>query len=211
MIKALFLIFKPLETWESTLAAQRSSVFLLLRYLLPMLLLAAVAEGFGLVEWGRHQSGLQGLHRIHKFGLGEAVTYEGLRFLVMLLIVVTCALLIKMLGETFRERHTFRQAFTLAVFGLSPLFLLRLADAIPGMNPWVSWGAGIALSLEVVYRGIPSVMEPDPPNAIGLFFMSGLVLVASTGLERFISYWYLSGHSQPMEHFISSLAAKLPF
>jgi hypothetical protein len=54
-------------------------------------------------------------------------------------------------------------------------------------------------------------MDPDPPNAIGLFFMSALALVATTGLERFITYWYLSGHSEPIEHLISGLAAKLPF
>lgn len=211
MIKALFLIFKPLETWEHILLARRSPGYLLVRYLLPMLLLAAVAEGFGLLEWGRQQSGIQGFHRIHKFALGEAVVYETMRFLVMLLIVVTCAVLIKMFGETFRERHTYQQVFTLAIFGLSPLFLLRLTDVIPGMNPWVSWSIGILLSLEVVYQGIPTVMEPDPPNAIGLFFMSGLALVAITGLERFISYWYLTGHSRPIETFISNLAAKLPF
>ena len=208
VIKALFLIFKPTETWKRTLQARHSAAFLLMRYLLPMLLLAAAAEGFGLVEWGRPQSGL---HRIHKFPVGETVVYETLRLLVMLLIVAVCAILIKVFGETFRERHAYRQVFTLAIFGLSPLFLLRLADAIRGMNPWASWAIGIILCLEVVYQGIPTVMEPDPPNAIGLFFMSGLVLVAITGLERFISYWYLSGHARPIETFISSLAAKLPF
>lgn len=211
MIKALLLIFKPVETWEGILLARRSTVYLLLRYLLPMALLAALAEGFGLVAWGRHQSGLEGLHRIHKFAVGEALVYETIRLVAMVLLVMVCAGLIKMFGETFRRRNSYQQAFTLAVFGLSPLFLLRLMDAVPGMNPWVSWGVGILLSLEVVYRGVPSVMEPDPPNAIGLFFMSGLMLVAITGLERFVTYWYLTGHTRPIESFISSLAAKLPF
>ena len=116
-----------------------------------------------------------------------------------------------MFGETFRKRNTYWQALTLAAFGLSPLFLLRLADAMPYMTPWLTWGVGIVLSLEVVYQGVPTVMEPDPPNAIGLFFMIALVLLALTGLERFITYWYLTGHARPIEAFISSLAAKLPF
>ena len=117
-------------------------MFLLVRYLLPMMLLAAVAEGFGLVEWGRPQTGL---HRIHKFPVGEAVVYESLRLLLLLLVVVICAALIKMFGETFRERHTYRQTFTLVIFGLSPLFLLRLLDAAPGINPCISWAIGIVL------------------------------------------------------------------
>ena len=197
-----------METWAGILQSRRGVVYLLVRYLLPMILLAAVAEGFGLVEWGRHQSGL---HRIHKFPVGETVVYETLRSLLLLSVVAICAALIKMFGETFRERNTYRQTFTLVIFGLSPLFLLRLLDAAPGINPCISWAIGIVLCLEVVYQGIPSVMEPDPPNAIGLFFMSGLVLVSTTGLERFITYWYLSGHTPPIESLISGLAAKLPF
>ncbi len=208
MIKALFLIFKPLQTWDGILLGQRSVVYLLVRYLLPMMVLAAVAEFFGLVEWGRHQTDF---HRVHKFALGEAVVYETLRSLLLLVVVGVCAALVKMFGETFRERHTYRQTFTLVIFGLSPLFLLRLLDAAPGINPCLSWAIGIVLCLEVVYQGLPRVMEPDPPNAIGLFFMSALALVAITGLERFITYWYLSGHARPIESFISSLAAKLPF
>jgi hypothetical protein len=116
-----------------------------------------------------------------------------------------------MFGETFRRRHTYWQTFTLVIFGLSPLFLLRLLDAAQGIHPVVSWAMGIVLCLEVVYQGLPRVMEPDPPNAIGLFFMSALTLVAVTGLERFVTYWYLSGHMRSMENFISGLAAKLPF
>ncbi|MFZ0828357.1 MAG: YIP1 family protein [Verrucomicrobiia bacterium] len=208
MIKALLLITKPLETWESILLGQRSVLFLLVRYLFPMMLLAAVAEGFGLMAWGRPQTGI---HRIHIFALGETVVYEMLRSLLLLLVVVICAALIKMFGETFRRRHTYRQTFTLVIFGLSPLFLLRLLDAAPGINPCITWAIGIVLCLEVVYQGIPRVMEPDPPNAIGLFFMSALALLAVTGLERFVTYWYLSGHTPPIQSFISSLAAKLPF
>ena len=207
MIKALFLIFKPLETWEGILLSQRGAAYLLVRYLLPMMALASLAEGFGLVHWGREQTGL---HHIRKFAVGETVVYELLRALVTLVVVVVCAALIKMFGETFRKRNTYRQAFNLVIFGLSPLFLLRLLDATP-LFPWINWTIGILLSLEVVYQGLPRVMDPDPPNAIGLFFMSALVLLATTGLERFITYWYLRGHSGPIEHFITYLATKLPF
>jgi hypothetical protein len=208
VIRALFLILKPEAAWDRILQARRRPGFLLVRYLLPMMLLVAAAEGFGLVEWGKPQSGI---HRIQKFAVGETVVYETVRFVATLLIVVACAVLIKMFGETFRERHTYRQTFTLVIFGMSPLFLLRLLDAAPGLSPWITWGIGIMLSFGVLYQGVPPVMEPDPPNAFGLFFMSWLVLAAATGLERLITFWYLSGHAKPIETFISSLAAKLPF
>lgn len=206
MIKALFLIVKPLETWKSILRARRSLGFLLLFYLMPMMLIAAAAEGFGLVEWGRHQSGL---HRIRKFTVEEMLVYEVLRLMLMLLIVVTCSVLIKIFGETFRGRHTYWQTFTLVIYGLSPVFLLRLLEAAPGISPWLTWAAGIVLCTEILYQGVPSVMEPDPPNAFGLYFMSSLVLVATTGLERFVTVWYLEGRMRPIHDIIAGLLKSL--
>jgi hypothetical protein len=85
VIKALSLIFKPMETWDGILLARRSTLYLLVRYLLPMMVLAAVAEAFGLVEWGRHQTGL---HRIRKFTVDETVVYGVLRSLLLLLAIV---------------------------------------------------------------------------------------------------------------------------
>ena len=207
MIKALYLIFKPADAWVGILQSQRRASFLLAFYFLPMVLIASAAEGFGLMEWGRHQADI---HRIHKFTGREMMVYEMARFVLTWLIVVVFAVLIKMFGDTFRERNSYRQAFTLAIYGISPVFLLRLLEAAPGLNSWVPWGIGVALSLEVIYRGIPGVLEPDPPNAIGLFFMISLVLIAITGLEQFLTNWYLTGHIRALETVTSSLAARLP-
>ncbi|MGO8837491.1 MAG: YIP1 family protein [Limisphaerales bacterium] len=208
MIKALFLIFKPAAAWERILQTQRSLGSLVAFYLLPMMLLVAAVEGFGLVEWGKPQAFV---HRIHAFSIDKAIVFEALRLLGMLVIVVVCAILIKIFGETFRGRHTYQQTFTLVIYGLSPLFLLRLLDAAPVISPWVTWAAGIMLCTEVLYQGVPRVMEPDPPNAFGLYFMSSLVLVATTGLERFVTAWYLAGRMRPIHEIFASLLRHLPF
>jgi hypothetical protein len=208
VIRALFLIFNPLATWDRILQAQRSPGFLLVRYLLPMMLITTVAEGYGLVTWGKPQAVM---HRILKFTVGETVVFELTRMLMMLLIVVTCAVLIKIFGDSFRERHTYRQTFTLVIYGLSPLFLLRLLDAVTIINPWITWAVGIALCTEVLYQGVPRVMEPDPPNAFGLYFMSSLVLAATTGLERFGTAWFLTGRMRPVDDLIHAILRHLPF
>jgi hypothetical protein len=54
-------------------------------------------------------------------------------------------------------------------------------------------------------------MQPAPPNAFALYFMSSLLLAASTGLERFVTAWYLRGHFKHLETLVSNLAAHLPF
>ncbi len=206
MIRALFLIFKPTVAWDRIMQNQRSVGVLLVTYLLPMMLLAAAAEGFGMVEWGKPQALI---HRTQKFALGETVVYEVARLVMTLVIVVICAAVIKIFAETFGKRHTYHQTFLLVVYGLSPLFLLRLLDAAPGISPWITWAAGVVLCTEVLYQGVPRVLEPDPPNAFGLYFMSSLILITTTGLERFVTAWYLSGRLRPVHDFFASILGHL--
>lgn len=207
VIKALFLIVRPSEEWERILETHHSVRFLVVRFLLPMMLLAAGAEGFGMVTWGKPQSVM---HRMQKFTVSEAVIYELARILMTFMIIVSCAVLIKVFGGTFHGRHTYRQTFTLVIFGLSPLFLFRVLDAAPILSPWLTWGFGVAFCTEVLYQGVPRVMEPDPPNAFGLYVMSSLVLVATTGLERFVTAWYLAGRMRPIQAILDDLLGRLP-
>jgi hypothetical protein len=209
MIKALLLIFQTGAAWGRVVKAQRNLGPLVALYLLPMMLLVAVTEGFGLVEWGAPQAGI--FHRIHKFPVGDAVVFEAAHSLLTLLAIVVCGVLVKILGETFHGRYTYKQTFTLVIYGLSPMFLLRLLDAAPAIIPWATWGIGIALSIKILHQGIWFVMQPAPPNAFALYFMSSLLLVTTTGLERFVTAWYLAGRIPSAENFVSHLAAHLPF
>jgi hypothetical protein len=91
------------------------------------------------------------------------------------------------------------------------LFLLRLLDGLPNVNPWVSWSIGIVLSVKVLYQGVPRMMEPDPSLAFGLFLVSSLVMVIITGLVRFVTWWYLAGKLSQLDALVSGIAARLPF
>jgi hypothetical protein len=208
VIRALFFISNPNAAWDRVAQSGRSLMSVLFFFLLPMMLVVAAAEGFGLMEWGKHQATIS---FVRKFSAGEAMIYELAQSLLTLLAIAACAYFLKMLGKTDRRRATYRQTFTVVIYGLSPLFLLRLLDAVPTINPWVIWSIGIALSISILYHGIPRVMEPEPTNAFGLFLISSLVLVATTGLERFITVWYLEGRMRPIDNIIAGLLQHLPF
>ena len=211
MIKALLLIFDPTATWEGIFRARRTVTSVLLIYLFPMLLLVAVVEGYGLVHWGKWQGEVG---RLRKFPVGEAAIIEAAQFLLSVLVVFLGTKMIKSIGETFHGRHTYTQAFTAVAYGLSPFFLLRLLDAFSWASawaPWVPWAIGISLSIGVLYHGVPRMMEPDPPNAFGLFLMSALLLALLTGLLRFVTATYLQGKFPKVQVIISDLAARLPF
>jgi hypothetical protein len=209
MIKALLLIFNPVGTWDQILSNRRHLLFIFALYLMPLLLLTCAAEGWGLVHWGKMQGEI--MPHLRLFSPGEAVVYQAAQLLASVLIVFVGAKLVQSLGETFHGRHTYVQAFTTVAYGLSPLFLFRLLDALPKMSPWLSWAIGIILSIGVLYHGVPRVMQPDPPHAFGLFLMSCLLLVAGTGLFRFVTAWYLAGKLPKLETAVSTLATKLGF
>lgn len=189
MIKAFFLMFDP-TAWDRLAQARRSVGRVCATYLLPLLLVVSVVEGGGLVHWGKWQAGV-GV--IKKFTAGEAVLYEVAQLLLMLGVVFVCAHLVKILGETFHDRHNYTQAFTVVAYTLFPVFLLRLLDMFPMMNPWVPWVIGIMLSLWIYYQGLPRVMKPDPSHAFELYVISSMILVATTGLVRLLTALCLRG------------------
>ena len=208
MIKALFLIFEPETAWTRIALSRRGIGFTVALYLLPMMLIVGAVEGFGLVKWGRWQSGMG---QINKFPVKEALIYETAEMLLMAICILVGAHLIKALGDTFHVRHTYAKTLTVVIYGLSPVFMLRLLDVSPTINLWMPWAIGIMLSIKVLYTGVPRIMLPDPPDAFGLYLMSALLLTMVTALERFVTAWCLGGSFKPVATFISDLAARLPF
>jgi hypothetical protein len=187
MIKALLLIFGSEAAWERIVAARRRFLFILLGYLFPLLLLTSAVEGYGLMRWGKPRSETG---RIQYLSSSQAVTYETIQFVLTLVVVFVGAIIIKSVGETFRGRHSFTQVFTVAAYGLSPLLMLRMLNAFQGVSPWLCWAVGIILSVAILYRGLPLVMQPDPPHAMGLYFTSAFVLILITGLSCYLTTYY---------------------
>ncbi len=200
MIKALLLIFSSAATWLRIAQTPRKWGVVLAAYVLPMLLLVCAAEGYGMVHWGKPHGEIA---RLKQYSTSYATVYEAVQFALSLALVFIAAKLIKSLGETFHGRHTFSQTFTVAAYGLSPYFLLRLLDAFPQIYPWLTWSVGILLAISVLYSGIPLILRPDPPHALGLYLMTSLFLVLITGLMRFATTWFLMGKFVKLDDLIA--------
>jgi hypothetical protein len=206
MIRAFLLIFAPGPAWERILRVERGIALRAAVYLLPLLVLASAGEAYGLVHWGKWQ-GVIG--RIHKYSVGEAVLIEALQILLSLLLVAVNAAMIKAFGDTFRGRHTYAQSLPLAIYSLTPLFVLRVLDGFSRISPLMVWAVGILLCLRVLYPGVPRVMDPDPPNAFGIYVMSAILMGLTSGLVYFIATWYFQGKFAELDSLISSWGARL--
>lgn len=181
MFLTLLMIFLPEAGWSRAAEASRHAVRVVLLHMLPLILFGCVAEAFGMMKFGK----LVGRFNIPKTcSLEQVLQYQACQFVVAVATILLCAYVIRYLGNTFHTRQKFMPAMTVAVFGLGPIFLMRLCDAFPSVNPWLSWGIGAVFTAAIMYQGAPRVMRLDPAHALGFYMSSLLVLVLTSGIAR---------------------------
>jgi hypothetical protein len=206
MIDAFLLIVDSTGTWARIVRAHRGLISILFTFLLPLLLLTCAIEGYGLMHWGKHQMAML---RPRTFTFGEAMVFESGQLLTSLFMVFIGAGVLKSMGGTFHTRNTYKEAFTVVAYALSPFFLLRLLDAFTPISPWMSWAIGIFLALAALYHGVPQVMQPDPPQAFGLYLTTALLMLSMTAVMGFVAASYLQGRFTKLDSLISSLGQRL--
>jgi hypothetical protein len=208
MINALLLLFRPVPVWEEIKRAQRGFLHVCFAELLPVVILACFAEGYGLVAWGTRR-GVSG--SLKKFSVNEAVTFEIVQFVLSVLVVFICAWLLRSLGQTFHRRHKFGPSFSTMAYAMSSFFLARLLSACGPITPWLPFAIGIILCLRQLYHGIPRVMDPDPPQTFGLLIGSSVFLIMISGMARFVTAWFCAGKFLALEATFKEFASHLPF
>jgi hypothetical protein len=199
MLKVFFLLFEPASTWERIAQARRGYAFILGTYLVPFLLLVAVVNGWGMKQWGKWQPTF---HKVREFDLANVVAFEIVQFVMTLGAIFFSSLFILRTARTFHSRHTYLQAFTVVAYGLAPLFLMQLLDALPMMNPALTWGGGVCFAVWILYQGLPRVIEPDPTHAFGLYLTSSLILVLTTAVSRLFTGMYLLGYMDTQHSYL---------
>ncbi|MDB6067083.1 MAG: Yip1 domain protein [Pedosphaera sp.] len=187
MIKALLLIFKPAGSWARIVQAKRSLGTILVAFLIPLIALSIAGELLCMKYLAKPQPG----GMVPRISTSLLINYVVVQFVLGLVAVFLSAKLVKSLAETFHARNSYTQCFTLVAYSVSPLFLLHILDGVPGIPPWLGFIVGILLSLAVLYNGIPTALNPDPPHAFGLFLTSGLLLTMVCGVARLIAYFVL--------------------
>jgi len=190
MIKVFFLIFEPSATWDRIAQARKGFAFVLGVYLLPMIVISSMVEGWGLERWGKWQPQFE---KFKEFSRSDIITFEAIQVVLLVAMVLLSALLLLKISQTFENRRNFLKAFTTMAYGYSPLFLAHLLDAGPMVSPWTSSIIGILLTVWILYQGIPRVMQPDPTHAFGLYLSAMVVVILTTGIVRLLTGLFLLG------------------
>lgn len=206
MIRALTLVWNPGMVWENIIRDRKTLGMVFAFYFVPLMLVAAVGEGFTLIHWRMWTVGAHGL--MH-FGLAQTLVFEAMRSVLTCVIVALCSYVIWLLKDPFYARYDFPHALMLVMYSLSPLFLSRALTGLPQINLWLSWGAGMYLSMRVFYHGVQSLSKTDPRSANGLFLTGSAAIIALTGVQRFMLIQCLTGHGSSINSFICDLAARM--
>lgn len=185
MIKALLLILDPEKTWAKIEQNPPTLASVFLTYLLPLLLLGTGVEIWGMMELGYDKGAI--VERRVKLDQDLAVRYGGAQMALGLLVAVVGAWLFKKVTQGFHTRHNYKETFATLAYSLGPIYLMRVLDALPGVNSWICWAAGAVLGVAVLYRGIPRVLKPDPSNALGVYLTCSFLFVAITGLAHYVA------------------------
>jgi hypothetical protein len=195
MIRGLLLILDSKSSWEKIAAAQRGFLFVLLVHLVPLMATTLGVEAYGMMRLGEARTSFT--EEIIK------VTQESaLRFLVAaaalnLLAILAGSKLMQRVGGNFHLAWGYASCFKVLAYGLSPLFLLHLLDALPGINTWVCFAIGIAMSVALLYFGVPTILRPDPSKAMGVYMIISVLVVVLAGLAHFLAIQVLHNQINP--------------
>jgi hypothetical protein len=181
MIKAIQLIFAGQTTWLRISEARWGVLKVLLLAVLPLLLASSLVEGYGILRLGETRGEFQ---RVTMFSQDIILRYELGQVGLWLVMLFGGAKLVQWVAEGFRCVPGYAACFRMVAYGLSPLLLVRFADAVPGINTWVTWALGAGLMVRVLYHGVGMTLEPEQCSGFGLFLMVAISLVILSGVSH---------------------------
>lgn len=190
MLRALNLVFNPDKEWEKMALSPPHILVVMLLSILPLILVTLGVEAYGLYRFGESMGNIEKLQAVP---LIRILKYAGFYGAFSLVVILSGAWLLKSIGESFNLVAGYGGCLTLMAFGYSPIFLLRMADAIPGVSTWICWAIGAILSLRILYHGVAHWLKPEQTKGFGIFLVSLIYTMVLSGLVHFASVQVLRG------------------
>jgi hypothetical protein len=190
MLRALLLIFDPANSWGKIGTAKPSVAHVLFGYVLPIMLLSFAVEAWLLSQFGAERGRLT--QRLAHVPQEVLIRYAVAQVVFGLIVCFSGAFLIQILSQGFHRKHTYRECFATLGYSLGPYFLCRILDGWPVIDTWVAWAIGVVLAISLLYGGLPRVMRPDPSNALGVFLMCSMLILALTASGHYFATLVLS-------------------
>jgi hypothetical protein len=142
------------------------------------------------MRWGERRGALE---YVVKISSASAIRYAAAQTILLLASIVVGAQVLQWITHSFQVRTSYAQCFTLLAYGFSPIVLSRLLDAVPALPTWLCWTAGALLSYSMLYHGVALMLRPEQTKGFGLYLVSVILVILSSGLSHFIALAVLHG------------------
>jgi hypothetical protein len=190
MFRVLQLLFFRGSAWTSIAEENRGVASIVFLAVMPLLVVVCSAEGVALAL-----RGINGVTegQIAFFTHALVFRYELVQFLMGFVMVFAASFFIGWVCQSFHFYPPYRHQFTIAAYGLSPIFGARLLNCVPGMNIWMSWSFGIIGCVLILYQGTGMVLKPDQTKGLGLYMMAALVFTLLSAMNHLVGLMILQG------------------
>lgn len=140
------IILTPKKEWEVIAAEESTAASVLMGYLLPLVIIVAIANFIGYSIVGMNSP----LGRIVGFGWG--IRYAILTFANYIVGTFLTAYVISFLAPSFNGEKNYRKAFKLVVYSYTPILVAGLLFIIPALGTLVLIAA--LYSFYILYLGL---------------------------------------------------------
>jgi hypothetical protein len=184
MIRSLLILFAPLKAWEKIAAQQWNVLLVFFISVSPLMVASCAVEGWAMIKFGAEKGNLGRLIRLDN---NQIITFEIIQLGLGLFLLFVGAKFIQWTCEGFHNETTYKQAFTLTAYGLTPLFWMRFLDGFPAIPSWLCWGLGALGILIALYHGVALVIQPNTSVGFGMYLLASMTLIAISGLCHFLA------------------------
>jgi len=192
--KDLMLLINRESTWNRIATSRHGWLFAAAFYLVPMLIFSGVIEAASLFYHGQGQIAQGGI--MEQYSVERLAAFELVQAGGLLALIFIAAVFMTSFGNACHQRNRLREALLVMIHAVGPLVLLQAFNGIPAVSVWFTWILGAILVLVSLYHGVPRIMRPDPPSAMGLYVASAAAVVLLGFVWRLLTYWYLTGDSK---------------
>ncbi len=176
------ILTKPNETWDAIDAETTEIPELYKTYVAPLAAIPAVCGAIGIL----------GLGGIHMFGIHVRPSFAGVitemvvNYVLTLVGVYILAMVIDQLAPQFGAARGRTQAFKLAAYSGTALWVAGVFRLLPGAG-WLLMLLGGLYTLYLMYLGLPKLMKVEPDRTMPYLAVSVVVTVAITLLLGMLS------------------------
>jgi len=171
------ILLNPSEEWKKIRDVDCTIGKCYCGYVFIMAAIAPVSGYFGTTHFGWEIGAREAVKLSPDSALIIAIAF----YFVQLIGVFCMGLMIHWMGKTYNAEQNLSRCIRLAAFTATPFFLVGIVELFPIL--WLNFVIGLpalALSVRLLYTGVPIMMEIDEDR--GFLFSSSILAVGMVGL-----------------------------